>query len=316
MKTLKPLIFKPSFYAEAERSIKVFFWESIYKPIVKELNKFGIEIKNATSPLSAALEIGKVYFERGEFAGSFNSSITKELRKIGATFNRKTSTWKLSSSKLPVSIKLASETGQSKLIGLQKNIILTLDTSLASLGDKLEQETFDFIPTLNKANTDLQKSMKLLNIEVKLTDSHKKIIQEQWQKNLKLSIKDWADKDILQLREFIKTQVFAGGRASSMESIIKKGFERSQTKARFLARQETALLVSKLREVRYKDAGLEKYIWSTSDDVRVRPFHARLDGKTYLWESPPIVDNDGNRKHPGEDFNCRCLAIPVLDEAA
>ena len=38
--------------------------------------------------------------------------------------------------------------------------------------------------------------------------------------------------------------------------------------------------------------------------------HAALEGQTFSWVAPPEVG------HPGEDFQCRCVALPVLAELA
>jgi SPP1 gp7 family putative phage head morphogenesis protein len=48
-----------------------------------------------------------------------------------------------------------------------------------------------------------------------------------------------------------------------------------------------------------------RYIWRTVGDKKVRPEHATLEGVIRSW------DDDF---HPGDDFNCRCWAVPVSDE--
>ncbi len=46
------------------------------------------------------------------------------------------------------------------------------------------------------------------------------------------------------------------------------------------------------------------YIWYTMSDNKVRSLHAERHGKIFRWDTPP------QGGHPGEDYNCRCLAIP------
>ncbi|MET0155760.1 MAG: phage minor head protein [Rickettsiales bacterium] len=46
------------------------------------------------------------------------------------------------------------------------------------------------------------------------------------------------------------------------------------------------------------------YIWRTSGDDKVRPSHAANEGKIFAGEDPPETG------HPGEDYNCRCIAEP------
>jgi hypothetical protein len=52
---------------------------------------------------------------------------------------------------------------------------------------------------------------------------------------------------------------------------------------------------------------LPRYVWLTSGDEKVRPSHAANDGKIFYWSDPPSTG------HPGEDINCRCVAVPYAD---
>jgi len=62
-------------------------------------------------------------------------------------------------------------------------------------------------------------------------------------------------------------------------------------------------------------AGVSRYEWSSSADERVRPRHRELDGQTFSWDDPPVTNDDGDTNHPGEDYQCRCIAVPVLDDS-
>jgi putative chitinase len=52
---------------------------------------------------------------------------------------------------------------------------------------------------------------------------------------------------------------------------------------------------------------LASYIWRSQDDARVRAAHAELDDRAFAWSDPPPGG------HPGEAWNCRCTAEPILD---
>jgi SPP1 gp7 family putative phage head morphogenesis protein len=58
--------------------------------------------------------------------------------------------------------------------------------------------------------------------------------------------------------------------------------------------------------------GITEYQWITKSDDRVRPGHVKLHGTIQKWSSPPITDAKGHRAHPGQERNCRCLAMPVV----
>jgi hypothetical protein len=52
---------------------------------------------------------------------------------------------------------------------------------------------------------------------------------------------------------------------------------------------------------------LETYIWRSADDKCVRAAHAANDDQIFAWSAPPAGG------HPGQDWNCRCTAEPLLD---
>ena len=84
--------------------------------------------------------------------------------------------------------------------------------------------------------------------------------------------------------------------------------------AAFIARDQTAKLNAAITERQQKDAGVRRYKWSTSGDERVRSDHKKLDGRVFSYDDPPVVDSrTGRRCNPGQDYNCRCVAIPVFD---
>ena len=92
--------------------------------------------------------------------------------------------------------------------------------------------------------------------------------------------------------------------------------------AQLLARDQIASLNAQITQAQQRDAGVTHYKWSTSKDARVRDCHAELDGKIISWDDPPEMWYEtkkdgrvytGRRCHPGEDYCCRCVAIPVFD---
>lgn len=52
---------------------------------------------------------------------------------------------------------------------------------------------------------------------------------------------------------------------------------------------------------------VDRYIWRSSDESRVRAAHAEYDDHIFHWSAPP----EGG--HPGQDWNCRCTAEPIID---
>lgn len=87
----------------------------------------------------------------------------------------------------------------------------------------------------------------------------------------------------------------------------------SDSRAELIARDQTLKVNGAIASARQRSAGVTRYTWSTSLDERVRERHRELAGTEQLWSVPPIVDpRDGRREHPGGDYQCRCVAIPVI----
>lgn len=82
----------------------------------------------------------------------------------------------------------------------------------------------------------------------------------------------------------------------------------SESRAELIARDQTLKLNGAITQIRQEAAGVEEYIWSTSLDERVRDSHRVLEGQRFAWSSPPEPG------HPGQDYQCRCVALPVIAE--
>jgi SPP1 gp7 family putative phage head morphogenesis protein len=96
-----------------------------------------------------------------------------------------------------------------------------------------------------------------------------------------------------------------------------------RARAELSARDQTLQLNADMAQQSQAAAGVTHYVWSTSQDSSVRedvkgrgdPDHAHLDGLTFSWDEPPVTcERTGDRNHPGQDFQCRCVAVPVLEE--
>lgn len=60
-----------------------------------------------------------------------------------------------------------------------------------------------------------------------------------------------------------------------------------------------------INQLRQQDLGIERYIWRSQDDAKVRESHAEYDDQVFRWDEPPAGG------HPGQAHNCRCHAEPV-----
>ena len=129
-------------------------------------------------------------------------------------------------------------------------------------------------------------------------------------------IKSLAGRQLVEITQLLERSEAAGARVEVLRDAILKRFDVSKSRASLLARDQTLTLNSQIARTRQTNLGIEQYVWTTSGDERVRDTHAELDGTTQRWDTPPVVSEDGRTAHPGEDFQCRCTAFPVLPELA
>lgn len=108
--------------------------------------------------------------------------------------------------------------------------------------------------------------------------------------------------------------IIEGTRASEIEKEILETGHVTLSRARLIARTEVARTASLLVESRARWIGSESYIWRTSHDSDVRPSHRKLDGKVFEWDDPPVSEETGERSNPGQIWNCRCWAEPILPD--
>ncbi|MCK5601790.1 minor capsid protein [Candidatus Pacearchaeota archaeon] len=122
-------------------------------------------------------------------------------------------------------------------------------------------------------------------------------------------ITDVPEQSISRIEAKIRTNVEKGKSIDNLTAIISSEIGIAENRARLIARDQTNKFLGKLNELRQTEAGVDEYTWSTSKDERVRASHEAHDGQTFSWSEPP-----SDTGHPGEDINCRCVAIPVFDD--
>lgn len=103
-----------------------------------------------------------------------------------------------------------------------------------------------------------------------------------------------------------------------MRDVLARWPTLTEARARLIARTETSKAASALTRVRAENAGFQWYEWKTSEDARVRSSHRHMDGVLCRWSDPPVPERLIHEKeygayHPGEIFNCRCYAAPLID---
>ncbi len=323
---LSPIRLPHDYFDAIEEKIKSVFKYSIYLPLLKSIGEKTTVLNSEVDdfePIARALQVGRITYNRGTFSGKFDASISKALKKFGARWDMKQSTFKLTLSDLPLEaqifIKSTSARFEQKLSAIDSQLEKILPDEIA---DKIKvADSFDKI--LWKVDKEFEQNVKNITVVPSLSDTQRKRISKEWQENLQLFVKDFTEKEVQSLRESVKKSYFAGNRYGSLVESIQKSFGVTVNKAKFLAQQESKLLSSKFQEVRYGEAGVDEYKWNHvtgTAEHPVRPRHFQLGedskrGTIFRFSDPPITTEPGQpvrRNNPGQDFRCRCFAIPIV----
>lgn len=211
-------------------------------------------------------------------------------------------------------------------------------------------DTFDFQCFLDdlfhKMRDELEKKTSATDLRAKLqsfANLNRKLIIREWRKAVKSTLgidimEDYYNGDFFkeQLEKWInentnkiksipqesldnmREAVMRGSREGRTSSDIAKNIQAAygvdMRKAVFLALDQIGKLNSQITKYQQEDAGITEYIWRTTGDSRVRDTHKKLDKKKFCWSDPPLVDEKtGRHCHPGEDYRCRCIALPVFN---
>lgn len=317
MKLISPIPLKDRYYVAIRAEVQKLFNEILYKRLFKLFDEYfpKIEIRNRIgNPLYEALQSGIIWYEDGEFRGEFNSRIGRAMRDIGARYNMRSKTYSLPLDMLPDELRMANADISLKYDNLVKAILTTLEDVDINSINKFSDIPDRYMQSIEWMDNDFIKATRAVGVAPKLTDDQRGIMAAEWGQNLDKYVRNWTEENIIEMRQKVFTNAFGGRTPRSLKKYIQDNYGVSQRKAEFLARQETSLLLSKFHEVRYKDIGIVEYKWSTSHDKRVRKDHDELDGKIFRFDSPPVVDlRTARRANPGEDYGCRCVAIPIVE---
>lgn len=141
-----------------------------------------------------------------------------------------------------------------------------------------------------------------------------KLALEIWTRQNVDLIKTIPHESLGRMRDIVLDGYRNGRTTTNIVKLILKEYSTTRRHARFIARDQIAKLNGEIAKKQQQDAGVEEYEWSDSRDERVRTRHHDLNGKRFRWDDPPVVDvKSGRRCHPGGDFQCRCVALPVFD---
>lgn len=176
-------------------------------------------------------------------------------------------------------------------------------SELAALADEFARRTAQFQGAAFRRQVRAALGVDLLVGEPDLRAAFEAFVAE----NVAL-IKSLPDAYFADVEKAVSRAVASGQRAEDVADELQERYGVSESRAALIARDQVGKLTGRVNEDRQQALGIDRYVWRTSNDERVRPEHAEREGQVFSWSDPP---EDG---HPGEPIQCRCHAEPVLDE--
>lgn len=122
-------------------------------------------------------------------------------------------------------------------------------------------------------------------------------------------IQSMRDDQLRNTQRVILNSVRDGTSNREVASMIRERTSVTRSRANLIARDQISKFNGRVTELRQRQVGVERYVWQSSDDERVRPTHEENDGKIFSWKNPPAQTG-----HPSEDIQCRCWADPIFDD--
>lgn len=306
------LKWKEEYSEPTQKELEYYFYELFWYDIIKALNDPYFKL-NANNALISAIRRGIVRYSNGEFVGDFNMKTATELDKF-ASWHPKTKTWRgVPPPAVSATASIANQKSKAlneKISGLIGNIPARVSAAVDSLKYSIEKP----LAAMNaQATEDLKNTGIILDVTPELSQN----IINDYTNNLNIGIKNWEPKQTERLRGMVEKNILSGYNRLELIDQIATEYRISKDKAKFLARQETTLLTSTVRDSRYQGAGVIKFRWSATGgkegDGRTRMLHRLHHGKIYFYSSPPIIDErTGERGTPGKAYGCRCGAVPII----
>lgn len=273
--------------------------------------------------LGEALRFGNLTYKNGMFSGPLDAGLTRALRDAGAEWDSRLSVFRLSEDEM--------EPELTQLISLSrdayKNQMKMVDKYLSKIdpeevsGRVAVNKIFD--NAIKKTEKQFKQNVSAVTLTPSLNEEQRVRLVDRWKDSAHESIKGLISDQVSTLRARVAQSVEVGTRYSNLVKGIQHEAQCSIGRAKLIARQETKTLVNTYAKERYDDAGVHEYYWhhiagSVAHPVRARHEalgNASKKGTTYRFDDPPIVTEPGEperRGNPGDDFNCRCWAQPVV----
>ena len=319
---IKDFKIKEAYTKLVEKALFSYLWEGIYKPMFEILAIRPVIAKNSMNVIIEALRVGKLMYVDGGFKAKdkFTNAQSTQLVKWGAKWDRVQKMYRIPVDMLPETLRIylaeAQINNELKINQIQEFLRLVEE----NMPYIVESMVFDdeVITILDDAGNEVKKNVKKIAvIEPELSAQQKAEIARTYTENVRgYVIKDFAEERIPEMRRKIQELVLQGYRMDKVQELLQKEYGFMAKKAKFLAQNETTIMLSEYKKVTYPQMGFNKFIWKTIMDGKERPLHKALNNTVWSYDDPPIIDErTGQKGLPGATYNCRCEQVPFADDS-
>lgn len=197
----------------------------------------------------------------------------------------------------------------NELTAIQKLLELIRSITLNTFDDDTTEEIADdFVEGINQFNKkNMNDQAQVANVNpIDYEDWIEDYVKSRVKQNVKY-IKSIPEKYHNSVETIVYEGVAKGTSIKEIREQIVKQFHVSESKAQFLAVDQSGTIHGQLVARRHQNMGVKKFEWVTSNDERVRKTHQALGGKYFSYEQPP------SEGLPGEPYRCRCTAYPIFE---
>lgn len=161
-----------------------------------------------------------------------------------------------------------------------------------------------------KANTgldvpDVVRARQGIGVNVFRTEPFLQPLADNWVKVNTDLIKTLPTRLHPEIEGIIRRGVTNGASVKQIASEIKQRYGVTDYRAKLIAQDQTLKLNADLTRYRLESVGVQRFIWRSVQDSRVRPEHVNLNGREFAWNKPP------SEGLPGQPVRCRCRAEAV-----
>jgi uncharacterized protein with gpF-like domain len=202
----------------------------------------------------------------------------------------------------------------------------SFEEQLSEAFDKLVQAAGVDEFLTRKARAMANKQASYLKRVTKLPPSQmatQSLIEQYRQENARLIV-GLRDEQVARVTDVLRRAQSTGDRWEETVPGIKEAAGVGTRRARRIARDQMNKFNGSMMQITQTGAGVEEYIWSTTRAVSVRGYpggpntkpgganHWVLEGTRHKWSEPPLIPGTDRRLHPGQDYECECVAVPVI----